>query len=81
MFLSRLVKMLNTKNVSVSARQKFRTTFEVLEGRELYTVNGTVVPFVGPVQARIVNGQGTSAYPAVGLVGSDGDHGCSGTLP
>ncbi|MFM9959747.1 MAG: trypsin-like serine protease [Planctomycetaceae bacterium] len=30
--------------------------------------------------ARIINGTATSAYPAVGLIGADGDHFCSGTL-
>ncbi len=31
-------------------------------------------------QARIVNGTQTSGYPAVGLIGGDGDDFCSGTL-
>jgi hypothetical protein len=29
---------------------------------------------------RIINGTATSGYPAVGLIGADGDHFCSGTL-
>jgi len=34
---------------------------------------------IGP-QTRIINGTQTSGYPAVGLIGGDGDDYCSGTL-